>query len=91
MLQIVWRAKAREDVRKIIDYLADRNPAAALRHDLRLLNGLPAIVIEESQPRPRWAPRWTLQVEIGDDDQIRAIHAVLATRKLHAVRPVGPT
>lgn len=29
---VVWRAKAREDVRTIIDYLCDRNPAAALRH-----------------------------------------------------------
>lgn len=32
MPHIVWRAKAREDVRRIIDYISDRNPAAALRH-----------------------------------------------------------
>jgi len=32
MPHVIWRQKAREDVRKIIDYIADRNPAAALRH-----------------------------------------------------------
>jgi RNA polymerase sigma-70 factor (ECF subfamily) len=67
---------------------AQRHPAA-LRYDIRLLNGLPALIVEDAEPRPRWAPRWTLQVEIDDDDRIRAIHSVLSTRKLQALRPVG--
>ncbi|MDV5822011.1 type II toxin-antitoxin system RelE/ParE family toxin [Sphingobium naphthae] len=32
MPHVVWRANAREDARRIIDYISDRNPAAALRH-----------------------------------------------------------
>ncbi|MEC3948912.1 type II toxin-antitoxin system RelE/ParE family toxin [Sphingobium sp. HWE2-09] len=32
MPHVIWRAKAREDVRNIIDYIADRNPTAALGH-----------------------------------------------------------
>lgn len=32
MPHVSWRQKAREDVQKIINYIADRNPAAALRH-----------------------------------------------------------
>ena len=32
MPHVVWRASAREDVRRIIAYLADRNTGAALRH-----------------------------------------------------------
>lgn len=32
MPQVIWREKARQDVRNIIDYISDRNPTAALRH-----------------------------------------------------------
>ncbi len=31
MPHVVWRPKAREEARQIIDYIADRNPAAAVR------------------------------------------------------------
>lgn len=31
MSHVVWREKAREEARKIVDYISDRNPAAALR------------------------------------------------------------
>ncbi len=68
--------------------LAAQRQDSPLRHDLRLLNGLPAILIEDAAPPPRWAPRWIIQVEIGDDDLIRAVHSVLASGKLGAVRPV---
>jgi RNA polymerase sigma-70 factor (ECF subfamily) len=68
--------------------LAARRQGSALRHDLRMLNGLPALLIEDDGPPARWAPRWTIQVEIGDDDLIRAVHSVLSTAKLGAVRPL---
>ena len=32
MPHVVWRKTAREDVRRITAYIAERNPAAALRH-----------------------------------------------------------
>ena len=31
MPHITWRPKAREDARRIVGYISDRNPAAALR------------------------------------------------------------
>ena len=31
MAHVIWREKARQDVRNIIDYISDRNPTAALR------------------------------------------------------------
>jgi addiction module toxin, RelE/StbE family len=31
MPHIVWRENSREDARRIVDYISDRNPAAALR------------------------------------------------------------
>ena len=31
MPHVIWRERAREDVRTIIDYISDRNPTAALR------------------------------------------------------------
>lgn len=31
MLPVVWRARARQQARAIIDYISDRNPAAAAR------------------------------------------------------------
>jgi len=31
MPHIIWRSIAREDARRIVDYISDRNPAAAAR------------------------------------------------------------
>lgn len=31
MLHVIWRPKARQDARNILDYISDRNPTAALR------------------------------------------------------------
>lgn len=55
------------------------------RLSFRMLNGLPALVVESSAP-PGFAPRFILQVEVGPDGTIEAVHTVLATRKLLAVR-----
>jgi RNA polymerase sigma-70 factor, ECF subfamily len=68
--------------------LGAQRSAAALRHDIRQLNGLPALVVEDTGPPSRWAPRWMLQIEIDEDDRIRAIHAVLAPAKLSALEPI---
>jgi RNA polymerase sigma-70 factor (ECF subfamily) len=69
--------------------LAAQREGSPLRHELRLLNGLPTLVIEDAGPPARWAPRWIIQVEIGDDDLIRAVHSVLTSAKLGALRPVS--
>ncbi|MEJ7733590.1 MAG: sigma factor-like helix-turn-helix DNA-binding protein [Polyangiaceae bacterium] len=56
------------------------------RSELRLLNGMPAVITEFPPGNPHEGPRVVTRVEIDADGRITEIHAVLATRKLHAVR-----
>jgi RNA polymerase sigma-70 factor (ECF subfamily) len=58
---------------------------AAERTEVRMLNGLPALVVEFAAGLPREARRIVLHVGLAADGRIRAIHTVLATRKLTAV------
>jgi RNA polymerase sigma-70 factor (ECF subfamily) len=55
---------------------------------LRLMNGLPAMVIEYGLSERRQAPRTVLRCEVDEAGRITELHAVLATRKLSAV-PFG--
>lgn len=50
------------------------------------LNGEPALVIEFAHDVPRVAKRFILSCELGDDDRIKTVYAVLAPQKLHGVR-----
>ena len=65
---------------------AEMRRAAAPRYDIREVNALPAILIELSDPQRRQAPRTVLCVELDPDGRIRALDAILAPRKLRAVR-----
>jgi RNA polymerase sigma-70 factor, ECF subfamily len=53
---------------------------------LRMLNGLPALVITFTGLGPRFAPRGVMRCEVDDDGRITALHGVYASRKLTAVR-----
>jgi RNA polymerase sigma-70 factor, ECF subfamily len=57
----------------------------ASRAEVRLLNGLPAVVAEFDAPPPGWAPRATIQVELDAHGLIRRIYSVSASRKLCAL------
>ena len=57
--------------------------------EIRLVNGLPAALITLGSPVRRQAPRSVLQLELDEAGRIRAIRAILAPRKLGAVR-FGP-
>ena len=59
---------------------------APVRTELRVLSGLPALVMEFPDLGPTWAPRAVLQCEIDADGLIRRVYSVLATRKLAGVR-----
>jgi RNA polymerase sigma-70 factor (ECF subfamily) len=50
--------------------------------ELRLVNGLPALFVTLARPVRRQAPRTLLRLELDAADRIRAIHAILAPRKL---------
>ena len=61
-----------------------RGPDARL--DVRIVNGLPAMVLDFGRGRPGDPPRGVIRCELDADGRIAAFHAVLATRKLTAVR-----
>ncbi|WP_437831037.1 sigma-70 family RNA polymerase sigma factor [Sorangium sp. So ce1153] len=65
-----------------------------LRHEFRILNGLPALVVEpERAPgmgMDKLAPRYVLRCDIDAQGRITAMHTVLASIKLTAVRALAP-
>lgn len=64
--------------------------AGELRHEIRLINGLPAIVIERAPVLRGGAPRYVLRCDVDARGRITEIHVVLASQKLTAVRPLAP-
>jgi RNA polymerase sigma-70 factor, ECF subfamily len=76
----------RKNVARLLLCLAAKRPKDE-RLAFRMLNGLPALVVEVAAPAG-FAPRFILQVEVGAGRDIEAVHTVLATRKLLAV-PFG--
>jgi RNA polymerase sigma factor (sigma-70 family) len=83
---LVGRAKV-----AVLHLRVARRRAGGARIELRLLNGLPAVVIEYASAVRRQAPRAVLRCEIGADGKITALHSVLASRKLTAVRFAAST
>jgi RNA polymerase sigma-70 factor (ECF subfamily) len=61
--------------------------AAGTRIEVRLVNGLPAAVITLERPVRRQAPRTLLRCELDTSGRIRLVQAILAPRKLAALRP----
>jgi RNA polymerase sigma-70 factor (ECF subfamily) len=53
---------------------------------IREMNGLPAAVIDLTTRRPRYAPRVVLRCDLDADGKIVALHTILATDKLTAIR-----
>jgi RNA polymerase sigma-70 factor (ECF subfamily) len=61
--------------------------ATGTRIEVRLVNGLPAAVITLERPVRRQAPRTLLRCELNAAGRIRLVQAILAPRKLAALRP----
>jgi hypothetical protein len=53
---------------------------------IRMLNGLPALLIERPQARMREAVRFVLRCDLDAEGRIKVWHAILASCKLTAVR-----
>jgi RNA polymerase sigma-70 factor (ECF subfamily) len=77
---IVGRDKV---ARLLLTSAAKLTPGATF--DFRMLNGSPAVLVASPAP-PGQAPRFVTRIDLGRDGTIREIHAILATRKLSAVR-----
>jgi RNA polymerase sigma-70 factor (ECF subfamily) len=65
--------------------VAQRRGAGA-RVEFRLINGLPAVIIEYASASKRQAPRAVLRCELDANGHIRELHTILASRKLTAIR-----
>ncbi len=76
--------EGRRHVARLMAGLAAKR-APDTRVAFRMLNGMPALVAD-STAKPGFAPRYTLQLELDAAGRIAAVHVVLATRKLVAVR-----
>jgi RNA polymerase sigma-70 factor (ECF subfamily) len=63
--------------------------AVAIEVDVRMLNGLPAAIIDLGEGLRGTAPRFVLRADVDDAGRITAIHSVLATAKLRALTPHG--
>ena len=63
--------------------------AGKWRVEWRLLNGLPALVIDLPETVPGYAPRQVTTCELNSEGLISRIYSVVATRKLTAVGPVS--
>ena len=50
--------------------------------EVRMLNGLPALVARWNEPRPGSPARLVVRVDVGEDGRVRVVHAVQASRKL---------
>jgi RNA polymerase sigma-70 factor (ECF subfamily) len=59
------------------------------RWEIRSLNGLPALVAERDGATAKDAPRFVLRVDIDAEGRISALHTILATSKLTAVRAIA--
>ncbi len=55
----------------------------------RWMNGLPALLVERDDPPHRTAPRLVLRCDVGDDERITQVQAILARSKLTAVSAAG--
>lgn len=54
--------------------------------EVRMLNGLPACLLELGEAHGREAPRFVVRCDLDADHRICELHVVLASRKLTAVR-----
>ena len=76
----------RDKVIRLYATLAERL-GPGVRVQVRTLNGLPAAVIDVEGAPPGWAPRTVLLFRVDDRGIVEEMYAVLASRKLTALRP----
>lgn len=66
-----------------------QNASAQARFEIREVNGLPALFIEDPNPKPPNVRRSLLRVELDRDGKVREIHSIVAPPKLARLRPIG--
>lgn len=79
----------REAVAALYVGLARKGADPDARVTLRRVNGLPALVLEQTPRSPRFAPRVVLQPDLDEAGRIRRLHSMMLPRKLTALWPDG--
>jgi RNA polymerase sigma-70 factor (ECF subfamily) len=76
--------RGRDKVLRLILGLAKKSLVEP-RFAVRMLNGLPAILVEDLPTMTKAATRYTIHFEVNDEGRIRGLHAVIAPSKLSAI------
>jgi RNA polymerase sigma-70 factor (ECF subfamily) len=63
-----------------------RGGAAGARVEVRMVNGLPAMVLRHASPKRGIAPVSVTSIELDADGLVAAVRSIVATRKLTALR-----
>jgi RNA polymerase sigma-70 factor (ECF subfamily) len=66
-----------------------QNASEQARFEIRDVNGLPALFIEDPYPKPPNARRSLVRIELDHDGKVREIHSIVAPPKLARLRPIG--
>lgn len=77
--------RGRDKVLRLILGLAKKS-VVEQRFAVRMLNGLPAILVDDLPTIKGAATRYTLHFDVNDEGRIRGLHAVLAPTKLSAMK-----
>ena len=64
-----------------------RTSPPPIHAEIRMLNGLPALVAELPDRGPHVPRRLTIQCALDPDGRIAAVYSVVAARKLRALQP----
>lgn len=83
---LATRLRGRERVARFFLRAALHRREADATAEIRLANGLPALLIALARPVRRQAPRTLIRCDLDEGGSICGIHAILAPRKLAAVR-----
>lgn len=59
---------------------------AGLSMEVRLVNGLPAVLLQLEKPQRNQAPRTVVRFDLDDAGKIRHLHSILAPSKLATIR-----
>jgi len=76
----------RAEVARIYLQAAKLREEAGLSTEVRLVNGLPAALLQLERPQPNEAPRAVIRFDLDEAGRIRHLHSILAPSKLATIR-----
>ncbi|MEZ0227442.1 MAG: sigma-70 family RNA polymerase sigma factor [Planctomycetota bacterium] len=78
--------EGRSRVARLFAGLTRKPGAVPVWLEIRMMNGLPALVVKTTEARPRFASRFVIRCEVDELGKITNVETILATRKLARVK-----